>query len=159
MRELLSSYRMNQSMIKAFLGDLPAERMAEMPGGVNPPAWIIGHLCIAGDGMLKLLGQSPVCPASYEKLFDMKSTPTDDLAAYPSKDELVATYEKIATMVTVVMESVTDETLNAENPMEGLRQPLPTIGDMLSFMMTVHEAMHVGQLSAWRRASGYKPLF
>ena len=29
---------------------------------------------------------------------------------------------------------------------------MPTLGDLLYFMCVTHEAMHLGQLAAWRRA-------
>ena len=36
---------------------------------------------------------------------------------------------------------------------------LPTVGDMSTFLILVHTSLHLGQLSAWRRASGKAPLF
>jgi len=36
------------------------------------------------------------------------------------------------------------------------RKLFPTLGDFLFFVMVVHEAMHLGQLSMWRRAMGFE---
>lgn len=159
MNEILVSYRMNLGMVKTYLSDVSAERMAEMPAGLNPPVWIVGHLCVASDRLLGMLGGTPSCPDTYVGLFGKGSEPTDDLAAYPSKDELLGQRDKLATQLMLACESASEELLASENPMEMLRTPLPTVGDLVAFMLTSHEAMHAGQLSAWRRASGFKPLF
>ena len=39
-------------------------------------------------------------------------------------------------------------------PNQEFRQIMPTIGDGLGYLLVAHEANHLGQLSAWRRAMG-----
>lgn len=158
-QEVIGTYQMNRGMMKQLASTIPAERFAEMPSGINPPAWIVGHCCYASDGMLKMLGREKKCPESYTKLFGMGSTPVSELSAYPSAEALLSLYESIGDEVVDAAGKVTAEQLAGENPVEFARDRLPTIGGMVTFMMTMHEAMHVGQLSAWRRASGFAPLF
>ncbi len=42
---------------------------------------------------------------------------------------------------------------------ERFRKLMPTLGDGMTFLLTGHFWMHLGQLSAWRRACGMPPLF
>ena len=44
-----------------------------------------------------------------------------------------------------------------EMPNERVRAYMPTIGDFAVIMMTTHEAGHLGQVTAWRRAMGLPP--
>ena len=40
------------------------------------------------------------------------------------------------------------------NPFDSMAETLPTLADLLSYLLSTHEAMHLGQLSAWRRQLG-----
>ena len=44
-----------------------------------------------------------------------------------------------------------------EMPDEEFRQIMPTVGDGLAYLLVSHEATHLGQLCAWRRAMGMEP--
>ena len=37
-----------------------------------------------------------------------------------------------------------------------MRPRFPTIADQIGYLLTTHEAGHLGQLSAWRRMTGKK---
>ena len=41
-----------------------------------------------------------------------------------------------------------------EYPDEGTRKYFPTIGDFVDYLLSAHEANHIGQVAAWRRAMG-----
>jgi len=58
-----------------------------------------------------------------------------------------------------VLSEVPDEVFAEPNPLEGrIAEFLPTIGIMVNFMANSHHMMHLGQLSAWRRAIGLGPV-
>jgi len=40
-----------------------------------------------------------------------------------------------------------------------MKEMLPTVRDGVSFLLTGHLGVHLGQLSAWRRMVGLPPLF
>jgi len=46
------------------------------------------------------------------------------------------------------------ESMAAPHPNENTRKYFPTIGDMVTFLITGHEMEHLGQIAAWRRAMG-----
>ena len=48
-----------------------------------------------------------------------------------------------------------DETFLKPNPNEGrMKELFPTIGAAVTFYLGGHVQMHLGQISAWRRAMG-----
>ena len=89
----------------------------------------------------------------------MKSSPVDDASKYPDKATLLAELDKAVEAVAPGIASVSADALAAEMPDEGFRQMMPTVGDGLTFILNGHLWMHIGQLSAWRRACGMPPMF
>ena len=41
-----------------------------------------------------------------------------------------------------------------EYPDEKTRKYFPTVGDFVDYLLSAHEANHIGQIAAWRRAMG-----
>lgn len=127
--------------------------------GVNP-AWILGHLALVANIGLQLSGGEPkVDIEAWQPLFGGGSTPTDDASAYPAWDELVAAWSQAHTEIPDEIAKASDEALAQPNPIEQMREGLPTVGDLITFMLTSHESLHYGQLAAWRRMQGWAPLF
>lgn len=140
-----------------LVADLDEAEMAVQPApGMNPPAWILGHLAIATDYALRLLGEATACPRDWHVRFGPGSVPPADPAAYPSKAELMAALERGHERVDTAARRATPERLEQPHGVEiaFLKEPLPTVGDLLAHLMTTHEAAHLGQLSAWRRLQG-----
>jgi len=152
----LTVYAFNLGYTQMLMKDIPDEQIADVPHpGMNHPAWVLGHLAVVTDGAARILGDdNPQMPAGWKELFTGGSVAEADRSKYPSKDELLtqlsAGHERVARLAA----DVAPERLAAENPNEFLRPGLPTVGDMLTFMMTSHESIHLGQHSAWRRVKG-----
>ena len=87
-------------------------------------------------------------------LFTIGSQPTDDRAAYPSTAELLAAVESRQALLTDAMRNADPSAFEAPTPDEKLRAIFPTVGDLVTSAMTSHIAVHLGQLSAWRKAMG-----
>ena len=152
---LLHNYAFNLSYLKMLLDGIPPERICEQPGNIaNHPAWILGHLVHAADFAGMLLGLEPNAPKEWEPLFGRGVEPKDDRSAYPSIDELLAALESQHTRVTEAVQNADPEALKQPTPDEEFRALMPTVGDALVFLITNHEATHLGQLSTWRRAMG-----
>ncbi|MEO0630202.1 MAG: hypothetical protein AAFY46_05680, partial [Planctomycetota bacterium] len=49
---------------------------------------------------------------------------------------------------------VDDAALAAPTPVERYRQRFPTVMCAVDFLITSHQMLHLGQLSAWRRIKG-----
>ncbi|MBS0264530.1 MAG: DinB family protein [Planctomycetes bacterium] len=162
---LETEIKLNQFMIgycRMLVGDLPDERLAEQPlPGVNHPAWILGHLAFSGDLAVARLGGQKTLPAEWTTLFGMGTKISSTRGEYPSKAALVEAVEERFAKARELAQHATAEQLAAPtvstNPM--LRAGLPTAREGVAFLLTCHLAVHLGQLSAWRRMVGLAPLF
>ena len=157
---VMHSYRFSVGFLKSLLEGIDDDKRAYQPNpGMNHPAWIVGHLVSTMEFAAKLAGTVYQAPAGWNELFGMSSTPVDDAAKYPTLAVLVAELDKSVEAVAPALDTISDESLAAQMPDEGFRKMMPTVGDGLTFVLNGHIAMHVGQLSAWRRACGMPPLF
>ncbi len=144
---------------KQVLADIECDRMAERPMDLNPPAWILMHLATAADYAATLLGGSGVCPADWNEKADTKKPVSSSRGDYPAKEELVATFEKAYMHASDLLSKATPEQLAAPQKLGFFETELPTVADMAGFLLVAHLSIHLGQVSAWRRATGKPPLF
>jgi len=133
-------------------------------GGVevksNHPAFVLGHLALYPQRIMQHLhlpAGSAEYPAGYEALFRNGVECQDDPngTIYPPMKELserfFASYRAAIEAVKAAPDGVFDE----PNPVEGrLRDLFPTVGMAINFYLVGHVQVHLGQVSAWRRAMG-----
>ena len=146
-----------------LLADIPEAEAFKLicEGGVSP-AWIIGHLGFVGNRALAMGGGEPKIDFdAWQPMFGGGSTPQGeaDTKLYPSWDQLLKVWRAGHADVAARLPLAEGDALKADNPNERMRGGLPTVGDLISFILTGHEAMHLGQLSTWRRVQGRPPLF
>ena len=153
---ILIAFKFNLDYAQRLVADVDDDKFADQPApGMNHPAWILGHLATTNDFVVNMLGgDATVCPEAWSPLFTQGTTPEPDRSKYPSKNELLAALDQGHTNLAATLQAADDDTLAKENPVEGMRPLAPTIGDLATFICTIHEMLHLGQLSAWRRASG-----
>ena len=157
-----SLYAFNLGFLETLLADVSDDELAVQPmPGINPPRWIAGHLAVVADGLLKMVGGDPVCPPECNAAFDGGSTANAAGAPAPTKAELLATLRENERRLVPRLDALTAEFLSGPNevPFERARKAFPTKAEMFAFLMTSHFAVHLGQLSAWRRMTGRSPLF
>lgn len=142
------------SLAGPVISDLDdAHRALEPMPGVKTAGWLVGHLSVTGDFARKLCGRPPICPTEWRALFNPGTQPSHDPGIYPPmtalRDAFHAVYADLA-------ESAPGATggLDGPNPFAPARAAFPTSGDFVSYIMTGHLAYHLGQLVAWRRATG-----
>jgi hypothetical protein len=133
--------------------DLSPENYFEQPiAGMNHPGWILGHLTfVAQFGVTLCEGEGWLDEVWNEK-FGVGSKPSNDASQYPSSQELFASYEDGHARLTHAAQSLNKTFLDKPTEIEALRPMFPTQGLLLAHILTSHEATHLGQLSAWRRA-------
>src|SRR5262249_42224993 len=135
-------------------------RFCEQPvPGVNHPAWILGHLAYSGDGAVGVLGGQKTLIGEWTKKFGAGSKPLSLRADYPSKDELLRILEERFAAARELAAAASPERVALPNPNARLKDKLPTVGDLVTFLFTGHFALHLGQLATWRRLIGIAPLF
>jgi hypothetical protein len=149
-------YRFSLGYAGILIADLTEDQLTAQPPGLtlNHAAWILGHLCLGADYALKLLGYETLCPAQWLQKFGPGSALSNQKDDYPSKQALWQALEAGVIRVCEVAPLVDPERLARPHgvPVDFLRAYLQTSGEMAAHMMTTHQATHLGQLSAWRRA-------
>ena len=135
-------------------------------GGVtihsNHPAFVYGHLSLYAARVIDQLGQdgSAYRPTPrFEELFnkDAKCVDDPDGTIYPAMDQIVAALQNAYGAAVTALEAADDEVFCAPNPNENMVAKFPTVGAMHGFYVGGHFMLHMGQMSAWRRAMGLGP--
>lgn len=153
---ILITWERNASYAQRLLADVSAEVFTAqpIPGRVlNHPAWIMSHLNLyAGIAVSLARGEAIEDPAEHR--FGAKSEPLPDRRAYESPEQLLSRWQHLHTEGRGALRAADDRRTGSPTPIERWRALHPTVGDMLVTLMVKHEAGHLGQLSAWRRAMG-----
>ena len=145
---------------RKLVADITDERLAEQPmAGVNHPAWILGHLAWTADGALGMLGAQKALPADWVTLFSRGSKPSAQRGLYPSKNDLLRAVEQGYQQVRHRAASAGPEQLSRPTTNPRAKEVLPTLKEMVAFLLSGHMGVHLGQLSSWRRMIGLPPIF
>jgi hypothetical protein len=159
----LTLYAFNQHYLHKLTADLTDEHLAQPTAGVNPPVWLLGHLCVGTDFALMLLGgrRKALCPPDWHRDFSPGSPAIPERRPLPTKAELLTAYDRGHAAVAEAVRTATPEQLDKPHgvDMPQLKTHVPTVGDLIAHLLTTHEATHLGQLSAWRRQAGLPGVF
>jgi len=156
----LASNAVLLGIAELLTADLSDADMALQPmPGTNHPAWILGHLAFAADGLIGLLGGEKQTDADWTTKYGRDSKISGERADYPSLDEMRRVFLETHARARELASTADPERMLRPNPNARMRERLPTIGGMCAFLMTGHLAFHLGQLSAWRRMRGLPALF
>jgi len=160
MREhFIFCYRFNLGHVERLISDLTDEQMVAQPHGlVNHPAWTLKHLVLSSDYGAQLFGLESTIPEDWKGKSSPGSLPSGDASQYPSKEVLLAALRVQHDRITDVVLGVEASFFDQDCPSERLRSHFPKMGDFVGFLMASHEAGHIGQLAAWRRAMGLDPV-
>lgn len=152
---VLRAAELNLAYAKKLLADIPDDKMAVQPvPGMNHAAWVLGHLTFVGDATSRVFDLPYEMKKEWGELFNLSSKPVSDRSRYPSKDELWIAYERAYHRLSDAVKAASRETLDREHPNPKLRTLMPTIGVAVTHVLCTHHGLHLGQLSAWRRAQG-----
>ncbi len=157
----LTQYAFQGQLLQTLMRDIDDVDLARQPSpGMNHPAWIVGHLTLVSELSLMQHGHMLLTPEEERPLYRPGSEPQPDRSIYPAKSVLVERFVAVHEQMLQTVPRISADFLSQPHglPMEALKA-LPTQGHLLSHVLTTHEALHLGQLSALRRAMGFKPLF
>jgi len=151
----------NLAYAQELVKDVSEEEMTFCPsvGLENHPAFTLGHLVMAAALTVKYLGGTFYVPEGWEAVFMRKGPgdpryPDRDSSKYPSKVALLEELEKQHEEVKNLLNSADIQVLSEQPKEWRFSNFMPTLLDSTLFMCINHEAMHLGQLAAWRRAVG-----
>jgi hypothetical protein len=157
-QQVLEAFGVNLLYGRELLMATPEEQFANVPiANMNHPAWIAGHITLPHRRVAKELGAQVDIPEGWVELFGRGSQPQCDPGAYPPKAELIRAFMEGHEQLAAVYATATPAQLAAPN-VRWKPTRISTVGAMAIHAMTTHEALHLGQLSAWRRAMGLPTL-
>ncbi len=165
---IAASARLGLGYAERLLKDVRPDRFARLAriGDTviqsNHPAFIYGHLSLYSPRLMDGLGvdSSAFAPtAKFQELFSKDATCVDDPdgSIYPAMDEITSALLDSTRAAADALEVAVDDIFHRENPNQSMRDRFPTLGAMLGFYMGGHFMLHMGQMSAWRRAERLGP--
>lgn len=151
---ILRGWDNNLAYAKKLIADIAPDRMTHQPRpGMTHPAWVLCHLGVYHPVMLDMLnGRSFPDPKDHR--YGFKSTAVDDPKEYPPKQDLIASFEKYHTLIADALRRSGDAAMELPTTLDRWKPKMPRNGHVLPDLMLVHESIHLGQISVWRRVQG-----
>jgi hypothetical protein len=141
----------------ATMADAPLLRPG--PWGGNHAMWIAGHLAVVEGRLQQILHGGPNPGHHWTPLFVWGSEPTDDPAAYPPFDEVLAKFQELRAQTHAFLDEFGDAGLDRPTKC----QPpgftgFETAGAAIT-IIAGHAIGHLGGLTVCRAAAGKGRLF
>ncbi len=150
--DILFAYRWSAETIERLVSDIANDQFSVQPvKAINHPAWLLGHVSIYNDIIAALLRDDPF-DDPWEQPCGKNSHPVADRSSYPSKDEIITRFSSGVAFACEAIESAPVEVWSAPLKHPTWGKQFETISPAVTFLATTHLALHVGQLSGWRRA-------
>jgi len=156
---ILGSWAKQRDYAARLVSDLSDADMVSQPiPGItmNHPAWVFSHLALYPPTLSAVLrgAREGEFADPIKSPFGKDSRPTADAAAYLPKAELMAQFFDGHDELAAVLTAVSGSAFAQPIPLKRWEQRFPRVADALIHLMLDHEAGHLGQISAWRRAGG-----
>jgi hypothetical protein len=157
--ELVACFDRSLIFIQELVADLTDEEMVLQPPGVpNHGAWTLCHIIFSCQQIARELGVEPWLPDDWESQFGYGSSPSPLASRYSAKSGVLAALEDASQRLRAALLGIDESTLALPLPDEKAREILPTMAHALLQVVAAHTAFHAGQLAAWRRAIGRRPI-
>jgi uncharacterized damage-inducible protein DinB len=127
-----------------------ADSLLQLPFRGNCLNWVLGHIVAGRDGILKLLGESPIWSEEEAAPYDRGSEPITCDGNVHSLEKLLSDLNRSQALLVAALERTPQEEL--EKTIETFRGER-TLGNHVAFLLW-HEAYHVGQLELLRQLAG-----
>ncbi len=157
---VVPQYRMNLMYAGKLAADLSDEQACRPagPGHENHPVFTLGHLCVASAMVMAVLADPRDLPDQWSDLFERQGPsdrrlPETDPGAYPPIGDVLAELTRQHGRVESRLATCSENELSQAREWR-LSSVLPKVVDLVTFLCVTHEAIHLGQLAAWRRAMG-----
>ena len=155
---VLRSWAHQRDYAQRLVADLGDDDMVSQPVArvvMNHPAWVLSHLTLY-SGIVSALVRGQPFDDPLTHRYGRESRPVSDVREYPPKEALLAEYLRTHDAVAGALSGLSPAALERGTPLERWRTRWPRVADAVIHLMLDHEAGHLGQVSAWRRA-GARP--
>ena len=152
----LTNMRQNSERLLADF-KTPQQWTFQVHPACNHALWFAGHMAASDNFFLSLVAPDKARQLpDFQVKFGMGSQPTNDPAAYPEPESVLAAMRERRQTLMEVLDRFSDDDLGKKTP-SGTPEFLPDVGSVFE-MAVWHEGQHSGQLTVARRALGYAPL-
>lgn len=150
---LIRLFEINYNVIKQKTENVTHEQsLCQLPFPGNCFNWVLGHLLISRDSVLKWLGEEPMWDDEKRKPYDYGSPQMTDVntPGVQPFEQILADYvtghERLVTALKALNPEKLDEVMNEKGT---------TLADRIVFM-TFHDAYHTGQTEYLRELAGHR---
>ncbi len=145
------------ALLERYVADLsPSEYLHRPAPKANCVAWLLGHLTQSDRGAINRLGAEdlPVLPDEFDQRFGRDET-SAGASDFGDVAALLPLFKAHRQRLIEAVESTDPQRLSA-----ALDKPHPMFGTLaeLASFMSIHTAMHAGQITTIRRSLGKPPL-
>jgi uncharacterized damage-inducible protein DinB len=134
-------------LLHKVLEGLTPEQAMESRDGANPILWVAAHTVVVRASFAKGLGAAVDVP--WGKSF-ARGAEVKDVTTWPKIDEVRSKWDEVHAAFTTQVDGLSAEQAAASTPVPGLDGTvLGVVG-----LAALHDAYHIGQLSAARRRCG-----
>jgi uncharacterized damage-inducible protein DinB len=155
---IIYSLNFSGGSLRMFTEDLSPQELLHRPTPkANCAAWLIGHLTLTDRSILKRLGVTDLPPLpddQFEHRFS-RDEGCPQAESFGDVSVLLKTFEASRAKLTEFARSLPPAAF--DTPLEKPHPRFKTVGEILAFV-SLHNAMHVGQITTIRRSLGKAPL-
>ncbi len=151
--------KLNRFLLKYLNGmmqDVDNADLARRPAeGGNSALWILGHLAIVADSAGRVLGLPPVQTKEWRRTFNPGTDGEVANAGEFTKQQMLDAIHQGYKQLYPAVGSADAVAMAEPHGISLLNgSGLETRADFVAHILTTHMAMHIGQLSYWRRQHG-----
>lgn len=148
--KLIQSYQTNTWLIgKQAAGLSHDDSVIQLPFRSNCFNWVLGHMLVSRDRVLRLLAQEAVLTDEQTVLYESESAPIVDASRAAPFEKLLSAVSESQARIESGLQNATDDKLSAPVSEENGQ----TVADRISGLHW-HETYHLGQLEILRQAAG-----
>ncbi|MBT8462124.1 MAG: DinB family protein [Gemmatimonadetes bacterium] len=151
---LVHQLRFSQMILLKNLEDVtPEQSLIEPESGGNSLNWVVGHVCVARNGMIKVLRGAGHLPEDALKMYQRAGNYSAETAL--GLGILVTHHAAMQQQLIDGLCEIDEERFQAPAPFSPIDDPKETVGSLLT-KMVAHEMYHAGQAGVLRRLIGMK---
>lgn len=150
--QLANGFAVNVNIIQRQADGLThTDSLLQPPVRGNCLNWVVGHIAVNRDRVLRVLGEEPLLTAAETAVYETGSEPlTEESEGAVRLERLLEILETGQGLIDAAFQHVSPETLAAE---QGAGEQTVTVAQRL-FGLYFHETYHTGQTELLRQLAG-----
>lgn len=155
-KTIIELYNFQVRYLMQLLANIPDHRLFEKQDeGFNSPGWLLGHLCVEAEDVLKYLDiPYKLLEPQWFRWFSNSTGKLTLSERLPMKIELITEFEQRYSLLAVYYMQLTGQQMSSAHPSKFLEKDYSNLDSWFSHHLTTHLAIHCGNLVVWKKLSG-----